>query len=353
MTRKAPFFIAAASLGAILAAMPLPAAAHEVYVLTPQEISQAISMPSPNPFLAVPEQELNFLVWGVMSFFLVIVVLRFSLWKRLERACDPFFEGIKRWAPFISRITLGLSLLASAFYGALFGPELSLEAVAGPHAFLLRIALFACGSLILVGLLTRVAAAAALGIFLLGIMRFHWYLLTYLNYLGEIIVTLVAGGSLLAVDRLFPPRWGILSRVLSSAVPARSEEIGFFVLRLCSGAAIFFASFYAKFLHSSLALDTVADYHLTNYFPFTPLFLVLGAFIVEALIGLFFALGFEVRFAALLFAGFLTLSLLFFGEVVWPHLILFGVSFALFAQGYDRYTAERQLFGLDRLEPIL
>ena len=353
MPQKAPHLLIAASLAGLLACAPVPAGAHEVYVLTPLEISQAVSMPSPDPFLAVPEQELNFLVWGVMSFLLVLLVLRFSLWKRLERACDPFLEGIKRWAPFISRITLGASLIASASYRALFGPELPLAAVAGPHALLLRIALFACGGLILLGLLTRVAACAALAIFLLGVARFHWYLLTYSNYLGEMIITLIAGGNLLAADRLLSTRFKAFSRILSSAASPRLEEIGFLALRVSSGAAIFFASFYAKFLHSSLALDTVADYHLTSYLRFTPLFLVLGAFIIEALIGAFFALGFEVRFAALLFTGFLTVSLLFFGEVVWPHLILFGVNFALFAQGYDRYTVERRLFGRDRLEPIL
>ncbi|HSX25180.1 MAG TPA: DoxX family membrane protein, partial [Candidatus Andersenbacteria bacterium] len=112
----------------------------------------------------------------------------------------------------------------------------------------------------------------------------------------------------------------------------------FLILRILFGTALIYASMYAKFLHSDLALDTVNDYHLTQFFPFTPLFLVLGAFLIETLIGLAFMLGFAIRFFALFFLTFLTMSILFFGESVWPHAILFGVAIVLFFHGYDKFT---------------
>jgi uncharacterized membrane protein YphA (DoxX/SURF4 family) len=132
------------------------------------------------------------------------------------------------------------------------------------------------------------------------------------------------------------------------------EPYSFLILRVLFGSAVFFASFYAKYFHSNLALATVTEYHLTNYFPFTPLFLVLGAFIIEALLGLCFALGFEIRFAALVFTCFLVSSIMFFGEAVWPHIILFGVNLTLFAHGYDKYTLEMAVFERKRKgEPVL
>ncbi len=157
-------------------------------------------------------------------------------------------------------------------------------------------------------------------------------MLGYANYLGELILFVILGG------QWFP----------------KLEKYAFLILRICFGASLIFASFYAKFIHSNLALQTVNDYHLTDYFHFPPLFLVLGAFCVEALIGLCLALGLEIRFMTLLFTFFLTLSILFFGESVWPHLILFGVNIALFCHGYDKYTLESKFFQRRRYgEPVL
>ena len=191
-------------------------------------------------------------------------------------------------------------------------------------------------------------ASIALLIFVFAVFLDKTYMLTYLNYLGEIMLSLILGGGIWSIDS-----WKGRTKALK-LLGLEWEKYSFLILRVCFGSAIFFASFYAKFLHSNLALDTVTDYHLTDYFHFTPLFLVLGAFIVEALLGICFAVGFEIRFAALFFTFFLTLSLLFFGEVVWPHIVLFGVNIALFMHGYDRYTLERFLFQRKRRgEPVL
>jgi hypothetical protein len=119
------------------------------------------------------------------------------------------------------------------------------------------------------------------------------------------------------------------------------------------GISALYASWYAKLFHSNLALNTVTDYHLTKYFHFSALFIVLGALIVESLIGFFFILGIEIRFTALFFLVFLTLSLFFFGEVVWPHLILIGVNIAFILHGYDKYSIEGRFFEKDNREPVL
>lgn len=333
--------------------VPVIASAHEVYVLSPEEIQQAVAMPSPNPFSAVPGQEFLFLQWGVVIAGLILVVFSLTISPLFERIFDPSLARLKRYAPIIGRVTFGLALFASGYFHAFFGPELPFTGVMSAGAAeLLSIALMAAGVLICFGLLTRIISAFALGVFVFTLFHYHWYMLTYCNYLGEIILFLILGGGLWSLDRAIP----FLSRIeeATEGIGRSLEKYSFFILRVLFGFSLFWASFYAKFIHSNLALDTVNDYHLTMYFHFTPLFLVLGAFLVEALIGACFFFGFEIRFAAIVFTCFLTMSILFFGESVWPHIILFGVNFALFFHGYDKYTLEQAVFQRGRKgEPVL
>ena len=332
---------------------PLAVSAHEVYVLSPQEIKAAVSMPSPNPFSVIPEQEFQFLQWGVLVAGLILVVLALTVSPLFEKIFDPWLMKLKRYAPIIGRLTFGLALFASGYFHAFFGPELPMSGVMSSGAAqILSIALVVSGILLCLGFLTRIISFLMLCVFVYAVYQYHWYMLTYVNYLGEIILFLIIGGGLWSLDGAIP----FLARIESSThgIATVFEKYSFLILRILFGFAVFWASFYAKFLHSNLALDTINDYHLTNYFHFTPLFLVLGALLVEALLGACFFFGFEIRFAAVVFTIFLTMSILFFGEAVWPHIILFGVNFALFCHGYDKYTLEKALFQRKRAgEPVL
>ncbi len=318
--------------------------AHEAYVLTHTEVEQALSMTSPNPFTALAAEGGRFALWGLGIGTIAILIFFISFNPSFERVCGPFLMRLKKYAPFIGRMTLGAALLASGYYHAAFGPEL-------PMSGNVSLVLMFGGLFIMIGFLSRLVAALGILFFVVLISQYQVYMLTYLNYVGEMILVLILGGGTWSIDRVAPIIKGVESRL--QAVAKRWERYSFLILRLCFGAAIFFASFYAKFLHSNMALETVADYHLTHYFPFTPLFLVLGAFIVEAIIGICFFIGLGVRFAALVFIFFLILSILFFGEAVWPHIILFGVNLALFTHGYDKYTVGALLQGRREGEPVL
>jgi len=332
---------------------PLAASAHEVYVLSSQEIAQSVSMASPNPLTAIPDHEFQFIQWGVVIAALILAVLVLTISPAFERVFDPFLMRLKRFAPLIGRLTFGLALIASGYFGDFFGPELpAIGVMSAGAAHILSVLIIVAGALICLGFLTRIVSLFALCIFIFTVFKYHLYMLTYMNYLGEILLFLILGGGAWSLDRAIP----FLRRIENSmrGIGKVLEPYSFFILRVLFGFSLFFASFYAKFLHSNLALDTVNDYHLTTYFHFTPLFLVLGAFLVEALLGFCIATGFEVRFAAIVFTCFLTMSILFFGEAVWPHVILFGVNIALFCHGYDKYTVEKALFQRARKgEPVL
>ncbi len=325
------------------------ASAHEVYVLDPNAISTGIGTSSPNPFSAVLKDENQFAFWMLISIITVVAVFLISISRAAEKKLAPVLMRLKTWAPFVARITLGLSLFASAYYNSLFGPELPLTAIFHAFAPLIRAMLFIGGAMIALGLFTRAAAIAAILIYGWAAAVYNVYMLTYLNYFGEMAINIILGSGAYSLDSLLRKKVSGKTQLFKKT----AEQYGFAALRICFGIAVIFASWYAKFEHSQLALDTVIRYHLTNYFRFDPLFVVLGAFIIETLIGIFFIVGFEIRFTAIFFLVFLTLSLLYFGEIVWPHLILLGVNITFLFYGYDRFSLEGRFFKRGELEPVL
>jgi uncharacterized membrane protein YphA (DoxX/SURF4 family) len=341
MNKKTIFFIIAAV--SVFFITVQTTFAHEVYVLSPALVAYDISHPSPNPLSLIvhPGNREEFLLCAIIGVILVGGVFLLSISRWLENALDPMLMKIKRFAPIIARLTLGFSLIAAAYYKALFGPELPLASLVGQYALLLQVVLYVIGILIVLGLFVRESAFVALVIFIIAVVVYKTYMLTYVNYVGEITANMILGGGLWSLDR-YRQKFSIANT--ASLLKQKIEPYAFPVLRVLFGVSALYASWYAKLFHSELALDTVYQYHLTNYFHFPPLFIVLGALIIESLIGFFFILGVEIRFTAIFFLFFLTLSLFFFGEVVWPHLVLIGVNIAFIFHGYDNYSLEGRFF---------
>jgi uncharacterized membrane protein YphA (DoxX/SURF4 family) len=324
--------------------------AHEVYVLSPALVAYDISHPSPNPLKLIITDHVEFEVATIIGVIVVIGVFLISTARKAEDIFDPVLLKMKRYAPLIARLTLGFSLIAAAYYKALFGPEIPLANIVSNYVVIAQIILYVIGILILLGLFVRESAIVALVFFIIAVVVYKTYLLTYVNYLGEIIANGILGGGLWSLDRYFNND-SVMNQL--SSLKDKLEPYAMPALRVLFGVSALYASWYAKLFHSELALDTVNQYHLTNYFHFPALFIVLGALIIESLIGFFFILGIEIRFTALFFLFFLTLSLFFFGEVVWPHLILIGVNLAFIFHGYDNYSLEGRFFRKGNREPVL
>jgi len=326
--------------------------AHEIYVLDKPEINHALESSSPNPFSAINSNTTLFLFWAISCSILFVSVFLISISRSLEKQCYPFFEKLKPYASLIGRITLGASLSASALYGGLFGPDLPLIQAFGGYTFHAQVILLLCGLLIILGLYTKIAVSAALTIFIFAFTKFGAQLATYFSYAGKMLMLLIVSEHSASLRNAFNKE--VRCRYsLYETKRVILNKYGFFVLRVMFGVTIIYSSFYAKFVHSQLALQTVQKYNLTTYFPFEPLFIVLGAFIIETLIGLCIMIGFEIRFMTVIFTVFLVLSILYFGEAVWPHIILFGANAALFAHGYDEYSVEGRFFKKNKYEPVL
>ncbi|HVU75399.1 MAG TPA: hypothetical protein VHD38_01000 [Candidatus Paceibacterota bacterium] len=337
--------------------LPLAASAHEVYVLTANEISYDLSEP-PFDMVQVALQNLHqFVFWGFIAFLLVSTIFCVSLFRIFETKAYPIFRRMRAYAPALSRITVGLGFIAASYYGATYGPELPIAASYGSYAPLIALTLSIIGTLMVIGFWARAAALVALALYLFSVYLHGWYMLTYTNYLGEIIVLLILGSHRLSVHSI--TGWSERFHRSYHAFVRRLEDLAFPILRVSFGVSLIYASAYAKIIHNNLALQVASlplaghPYPLAHYFGFEPHFLVLGAAIIELIIGLFFILGIEIRWTSIFLLFWLSLSLWFFGESVWPHIILIGLPIAFIFHGYDRYSVEGRYFGKKRIEPIL
>lgn len=324
----------ALALGLAALATPIAASAHEVYVLSPEAVKTALTSPRFSEWQVVVTHLREFSFWALIAVLVVAGTFALSISKTLEKRFDPSLRHLKRYAPLVARVTGGLAFLACAYYGALFGPELPLTTLFGPWAGVARIGLALVGLMILAGVWVRIAALIVAGLFMIAAGSKGWYLLTYTNYVGEIILLVIG-------------TWAV------------AERYRFLIMRVAFGISLIVAALYAKVIHNQLALAVATTpfaghvQTLAATFGFEPHFLVLGAAIIEILAGIFFILGIEIRFVSLFLEFWLTLSLLYFGEIVWPHLILIGLPIALFCYGYDRYSLEGFFFKKGLREPVL
>lgn len=315
------------------------ASAHEVYVLDQATIDEALKQPPLEVFSIIYSESARFFFWTFLTILILFFVGFVSISKNLEKWLDPTLLSLRKYAPLIGRITLGLSVIYSAYFAALFGPELPMTLFL-PEIYILpfRIFLAIAGLSILFGLATRLFSTLMILIYFGMVLKFSFYMLTYLNYFGEMVIALAWGSKMYSLDSFFK---SYLPAIFNSTV-ILAEEYAFLILRLGFGVSLIFAALYAKLIHAQLAIYTVVQYHLTDYFHFSPSFIVLGALAVELLLGTLFILGIEVRFAAMFLIVFLSMSLVYFGEAVWPHIILAGGAFTIFAYGYGRFTLERR-----------
>ena len=334
---------------------PLAASAHEVYVLTPEQVARATAAPAFDMWSVMMTNSGQFIMWGFVAALTIFVVFGISVIRPLERSLEPYFAKMRPFASTVARVTVGVGFLAGSLFQATYGPELPLSTYGG-DAPLVSLVLAMIGTLLIIGFWARGAAVVALLIFALGWYLHGSYMLTYTNYLGEIIVLLLIGSHRGSVHSLM--RWKERFHPSYHAITDHLRQLAFPILRVCFGVSLLYASLYAKVIHNNLALQVASmqlaghAHPLAYYFGFQPYFMVLGAAIVEIVIGMFFVLGLEIRFTSLFLLFWLSLSLWFFGETVWPHIILIGIPIAFIMHGYDKYSLEGRIFKKRGREPV-
>lgn len=336
-------------LGVLAFFIPTLVRAHEVYVLEAGEIARGLATPPISPFTVIAENFSQFMVWGLFFCIALPTLFAMSLSRKVERLFHPFFSRTRTWAPMLVRIGVGASLIAFGYAGSIFGPEIPLQNIFGEYTPFVSVFLALAGAMILFSAYSRAGGFLLLGIFLCALVVRGWYVLTYIEYAAAAIFFIIGPPG--SIDRS-----GTALRKNFSRFVECMQAYRFAILRVGFGLSVMLASVYAKMIYGTLGLMVVEKYNLTDYLifsSFSPEFLVLGAAIVEFLCGLLIVLGIEIRHTTLFLAFWLTLSLAYFQEMVWPHIILFGLGGAFFLYGYDWYSLEGRYFKHGNREPIL
>ncbi|MBP6857825.1 MAG: DoxX family membrane protein [Candidatus Pacebacteria bacterium] len=316
--------------------------AHEAYVLPHDTFWSSIKGPlSSHAFDALKNS--NNIRLTIIIGLSIISVLAINYYLRrhgVGKGIDKFFEKYAHFGPHFVRFTVAIALFFSAYSNSFLGPELYLSSFPIQQVF--KISLYFISAMIAIGFMTELAAFLGIIIFLFSFSLFGSYIFTYFNYLGELIVLLLFGMRVFSVDKYL---FGPLRKF------KKFEKYETVIVRIMYGFALLYAGLTVKLLHPELTIDVVNTWHLTNFhwlFPSDPLLVTLGAGIVEIIIGLFIILGFEIRLTVLVSLFYITLSLFYFRELVWPHLLLYGISFNLLVQP-EVFTLDHVLFKHHRI----
>lgn len=326
---------------ALTLSLPHGASAHEAYVIDRDEFWDQLQTPFStdafNAWKSPHNVEITIkIAIGVLALLGANYLFRKS---KLGQMAHDWFDSLAYISPLFTRAAIAGSFFVSAYTWNFLGPEMPLTEF--PLAGIMRALLFAASIMIGFGFLTELGAILAGIVFTVGFSVHGLYLFTYLQYVGELIVLLLFGMRRLSVDQFI---LGPLKRLV------QWEKYEISIVRICYGLALMFAAITVKFGHPVLTTEVVANYHLSQFhwlFPSDPLLIVLGAGLSEATIGLFIILGLEMRLIVLISLFYITLSLLYFKETVWPHWMLYGTSLSLVFQP-EIFTIDHFLFSKHR-----
>lgn len=310
--------------------------AHEVYVLNEETIKHDQLNNTVNIWHAISGSK----NMALFVFFAVLIggLFAFALYLKSKSFFKRIGQQIDKatiFAPDIIRIAFGASLLFSVSHGSLYGPELPLHDFVGGKV--IQALLWVCGTALIIGLWSRVWAALMALVWLYALCVEGIYILTYINYLGEALAIILLPLQRMSVDYL------ITGKQKATKLMARAEY-SMPIARLLFGFSLLYTAVSIKFMDTALSLDVVNQYDLTRFFPFDPLFVVFGAAMIEATVALLYMAGLLQRFTTVIFLIFMTLSLLFFKESVWPHYLLIALGIGIFLHKPDMWALDGRLF---------
>ena len=264
--------------------VPVSASAHEVYVLSKEQIVNGMSYSGLNIFDSLRNPS-NIQTFFLISVPVTLVFIANFFFRRsaLGKKATALVERGHVFGPLFVRVAVAASFFFSAETWSFLGPELSLHDF--PYGGVIRILLYILSAMFLLGVFVEIAAVVGLALFALAIYQYHWYMLSYFNYFGEFIVLILFGLRVFSVDQLLFGKGGKCPHL---------EKYKTTVVRICYGIALAFAAIYVKFLHAALTLEVVNFYDLTRFhllFPHDPLFVVFGAALSELAIAVCIIIG--------------------------------------------------------------
>ena len=306
--------------------VPSHALAHASYLIGDDHVRAAMGRdyaffltPLSNPFYV-------FLIIATIFFIIALhAIIRNSafLIELCMRMCERA-KSYEEYIPLILRLSVGLALLdLMGLAQAIIVPLLPYI----PHtAFVQATLAFS----FLAGFLLAPAILLAILLFFFSLVTFFGTI-TFLNLIGDLDFF----ASVIALLILANPKPG-LDDVLGISFFSPFTKLKAYVpliLRIGMGSTLVFLAFYEKILNPHVAETLVLHYHLTSIIPVSVEMWVFTAGIIELLAGFFLFVGFHTRTVAAAFFAVISLSFLYFGELVYPHTTIFGVMAILFITG--------------------
>src|SRR3989344_906829 len=315
------------------AILPLPASAHENYVLPQADIDRGMLDWSVNVFSALKDPhnvEIAFFVG--LGILILFALYYFLLSSHIGLSFKKKTNLVERVGHVVLRIALAASFLASAYFNAFLGPEIPLSSLPGGE--LLAPLLFILGIFLLLGFLTEIVSV--LGILLLGIATYAngTYMLTYFNYFGQFAALIFFGSRIFSLDTFITKATAFVKKYRSWELP---------IIRITYGISVLYPAIMIKILHHSIIVEIAEKYHLSDIywlFPADPLLISLGTGLAQIVLGLCIIFGFETRLNSFLTFILYIFSILFFKEAVWPHYILLALAFYLVINDGGKWSVD-------------
>lgn len=321
---------------------PLPAFAHEAWLLTQEEVQMLSVTPVPEIFFN--RKALS--VLAIVSATLVFSALTLAQLGRAteDRLFAPLVRASSDLGPLVLRLGLGLSIGLSAL-GALprhgtarwtkptlFVPDMQFSLVQG-WDWLVPIALITAIGLLL-GLVTRLAALLVIALALAGTLAFTGSFLWFyaLHFIAPALLLIFYGGGRFGCDPLIP--LGIPPRSFGNPavilLPVQiMTGIGFATIAIC-----------VKFLQPML-LIAILNHGNLNFLNMPQPVAALIMMTIELLAGCLFGMGLLIRPIAAFLIGAFTFFAITLQESPFLHANLYGLCLFFLMNGGQRSSLER------------
>lgn len=297
------------------------ASAHVRYVLNSSEVQEGLL--GANPFFNVP------IILGFVIFVILLFVADYLFYKnKIKLKFVDSLEALKDYVPVILRLFVGAGLIIAGMEGWLLSVDSPMEGIGAIEIIL--------GIMLVLGLLTRIAAAGLLALWVLSLISFGPGItesgaMHHFEIAGVAVFLFICGSSKFSIDS------GIKITIGDSL--ARFKTYDMLILRFTIGATLIWLAIVEKLLYPGLGIAVVEKYSLPT-FGFDAAVFVFITGLVELSAGLAILLGLTTRFITLVATIFVVIGILTFGESVSSHFGFVGVALAIIIRGASSFSVD-------------
>ncbi len=324
-----------------------PAAmAHELWVLTPEQATQWNARPKPEIFTQFNVTSLSIYLLAAFGLVGCFMLYRYAASRTLASHLRARLMSYGDYAPVALRIALfimlgtaslglaprlGTAIMQSAVLGA---PDLELRLLPGNWNWV-AVVEGVVAICLLLGIYVRGAAAALLGLGVLGLFLFGEAMCAYIGLVGAAAVYLLfQGAGPYAVSLPSFPGTAALNAWFAGQPRERVQ----WLLRVLIGADVLYLALAYKIAQPNLMLGVIDVHHIPTLGLEPETFVLLVA-VVETLAGAFILMGIMIRPLAVgLFVAFTFFSVVLW-EGVFAHIIVYGLLVPLITNGAGRWHA--------------